>query len=221
MFNDIITPEAKYPVFVIMSHSGSLVSTVIRRVTGQPYSHASVSFDPSLKGMYSFGSGKLSRVNYIVGGFAKENFKDFKLFDPETTYSMYVAFVDRYAKDAMISRLEEITAANATRELKYNFIGLLYNAFGKVHDRGDVYFCSQFVDTILKAGDIGFKKHSSLVRPADFRNLKGFQFVTKGLSANYDEVKVRNKVQAISEKENITPLYESTMPANGGFFELI
>jgi hypothetical protein len=222
MFNDLIKEASGelYPVFVVMSHSESFISTVIRKITKQSYSHASVAFDTSLKNMYSFGSGKLSRVNYLVGGFAKEDFKDFSLFAADTGYTMYVSFVTEADRDAMLAKLKELSDKNATKELKYNFIGLLFNAFNKAHDSSDTFFCSQFVDVILKAGNVGFAHKSSLVRPGDFVRLKSFQFVTRGVSANYSQEKVNQKMATITAKADLNVIYEGSFENCNGHFEL-
>jgi hypothetical protein len=223
MFHGILKEDSDgvYPVFVVMSHSGSVLSSVIRNVTKQPYTHASITFDTSLKNMYSFGSGKLSKVNYIVGGLAKENFTDIRQFSPDTTYTLYVTFVTAQERDAMLEKLKELSDKNNGKELRYNFIGLLFNAVKRPLNRDDAYFCSEFVDAILKAGNRGSDKHSSLVRPGDFRKLKDFQFITRGLGSNYDEEKVKQKLATISAKADQIVMYESDFPCEGGYIELM
>lgn len=225
MFADIVnnSPVGEHhPVFVVMSRSGSTVSNIIRRVTGETYSHVSISFDSSLKNMYSFGSGKLSQINRLVGGFAKENFTDIDLFSPGTNYALYVSFIPKQERDAMLDRLMDLTEENTSREMKYNFIGLLYNAFKIPHKRGEdgeSYFCSQFVDTILKVGNAGTSKKSTLVRPSDIAKIKTFYFVIKGISAHYDERKVVEKIKSLAEKVPQNVIIDAGLFYSGGYLE--
>ena len=42
-------------VYVVVSQSGTMPSRVLRKITGAPYNHVSVSLRADLKQMYSFG----------------------------------------------------------------------------------------------------------------------------------------------------------------------
>ena len=58
-FMDTITESADddklYPVYIMLMHSGTALATAIKTVTGSHFSHSSISFDSSMKSMYSFG----------------------------------------------------------------------------------------------------------------------------------------------------------------------
>ena len=57
-----------FPIFLILTEGRTpIISNAIKKVTNSPFSHASISFDPSLKDIYSFNFGKKNN------GFVKEN----------------------------------------------------------------------------------------------------------------------------------------------------
>ena len=67
-------------IYIVLSHTGSIVSRIIGRVTGKVYNHASISVDASLETMYSFG--RVHPYNPVWGGFVKEspNYGTFRRF---------------------------------------------------------------------------------------------------------------------------------------------
>ncbi len=182
------------PVFVLLTHSGSLLASAIKYVTKDPYSHSSISFDSNLKNMYSFG--RKYKDNPLSGTFVKEDIKSgfYESVADTATYSLYVTFVTPEEKKKMYERLEEFK--NSPMKFKYNFIGLIKYKFGIEDRREDSYFCSQFVSTILSAGKDFFDRDHSLIKPYDFAKHREFFFVTKGLLKNYNP----KKVDALIEK---------------------
>ena len=65
-------------VYVVLSHTGTILSKIIRMRTGAEYTHASIALDINLKKMYSFG--RLNPYFAFLGGFVREgkNFGTFK-----------------------------------------------------------------------------------------------------------------------------------------------
>lgn len=149
--------------------------------------------------MYSFG--RKFKNNPLIGTFVKEDINAGLFEDVRDTasYSIYVTFVTKKELDLMKEKLNYFLIRKD--ELKYNFTGLIKHTLGMESEREDAYFCSQFVDTILKSsGKTYFNRHSSLVKPYDFARHKDFYFVAKGLLKNYDKEKVDRKVQQIFNK---------------------
>ena len=69
-------------VYIILTHTGTIVSRIIRCYTGHEFSHVSISLDEELTKMYSFG--RLNPYNTFIGGFVNERlnsgtFKRFKI----------------------------------------------------------------------------------------------------------------------------------------------
>lgn len=197
LFESANLVESTEPVFVMLTHTGTILSDLIKRFTKVPYSHASISFDSSMNQMYSMGRKYVS--NPIVGVFVKEDIKRglFKNVEDTATYSLYVTFVTPEEKEAMIKKLEELSSIHAERELKYSFLGLLYNKLNIPKERNDKFFCSEFVAVILESGKNFFNKHTSLVRPYDYAKHKEFKFIKKGLIKNYQQNEIEDRLNQI------------------------
>ena len=68
-------------VYILLTDTGSVLTTMIKHVTTNPYNHVSISFDEDLETLYSFG--RKHPNNPFLGGFVKESiysgtFKKFK-----------------------------------------------------------------------------------------------------------------------------------------------
>ena len=68
-------------VYIVLTHTGTLLSNLIKLYTKNDYSHVSLAFDQELNEMYSFG--RLYTYNAFIGGFVREylnkgTFKRFK-----------------------------------------------------------------------------------------------------------------------------------------------
>jgi hypothetical protein len=177
-----------YPVYVLLTHSGTVLANAIKSVTKNPYSHSSISFDSGLENMYSFG--RKYKNNPLIGVFVKESIKAGLYEDvaDSATYSLYATFVTKEEKELMEQKLQYFKD-NHDR-FKYDFTGLILHQFGHISERDDAYFCSGFVTTILSSGKEYFDRHYSLVKPYDFAKHKDFHFVAKGTLKNYDPHKI-------------------------------
>jgi len=190
--------EELYPVYVVLSHSGTVLSNAIKAVTKNPYSHSSISFDTGLENMYSFG--RKYKNNPLIGVFVKES-RNAGLYEDvadTATYSLYVTFVTKEEKELMEQKLQYFK--DNKENFKYDFTGLFLHQFGKISERDDAYFCSGFVTTVLNSGREYFDRHYSLVKPYDFAKHKDFHLVTRGLLKNYDPKKVESLTHQIRYK---------------------
>lgn len=192
----VVEGQEAYPVYVLLTHTGTLLSNTIKNVTDKAYSHASISFDPQLNNMYSFG--RKYKSNPLIGRFVKEDIQAglFKDVSDTASYSLYVTFVTKEQLDGMITRLESFKENG--KGFSYSFKGLLNFKMGRETDSVDAFFCSQFVDHILSAGRQYFDRHSSLVAPTDFSLHKDFYFVTKGKLNNYNPIEAARRTADIS-----------------------
>lgn len=194
------TRDELYPVYVLLTHSGTVLANVIKNVTKEPYSHSSLSFDPKLETMYSFG--RKYKSNPLIGTFVQEDIKSglYEDISDKTNYSLYVTFVSQVEYDKMQSYLDEFI--NSNTKYRYNFIGLIRHNLGLETDREDAFFCSEFVDTVLKSSGKNFTgSHSSLVKPYDFAKNKDFHFVSKGILSYYDPSKTVRRVREIKKNK--------------------
>jgi hypothetical protein len=143
--------------------------------------------------------GRKFKSNPFIGVFVKEDFNRglYKDVEDTATYSLYVTFVTSEEKSAMLAKLNELSSIHAKKELKYSFLGLLYNKLNIAKERGDKFFCSELVAVILESGKSFFNKHSSLVRPYDYAKHKEFKFIKKGTVKNYSQQEVDSKINQI------------------------
>ena len=68
-------------IYIVLTHTGTLLSNLIKLYTKNDYSHVSLAFDEDLNEMYSFG--RIYTYNAFIGGFVREyltsgTFKRFK-----------------------------------------------------------------------------------------------------------------------------------------------
>jgi len=197
--NDDIISEAvdtgKYPVFIMLMHSGTLLANAIKTVTDSEFSHCSISFDSSMSHMYSFG--RKFDTNPFIGVFKEENIHQDFFTKRDIPYSLYVLMVSKSELNKMKKRLEFFI--NNKSKFKYNFVGLLKNYVGIPDNREYRYFCSQFVSDIINSGRPIDNRDPSLVRPIDFKYNNNLHFITSGMLNNYDEKLVNKEVNKIKK----------------------
>ena len=71
-------------IYIVLTQTGTLLSRVLKRLTGAKYNHVSIALDEEFNEMYSFG--RINPYNPFWGGFVKESptsgtFKRFKNTD--------------------------------------------------------------------------------------------------------------------------------------------
>lgn len=187
-----------HPVFVLLTHTGTVLSNAIKYVTDKPYSHASIAFDESLEEMYSFG--RRHKDNPFVGTFVRENIRSglYEDVSDKATFALYVTFMTKEEIESVKERLKYFEREDV--EFRYSFKGLINYKMGKESDSVDKFFCSQFVDYILSSAKPFFDRPSSLVEPYDYASHKAFTLVDKGVLKDYDVKKARSKVSKIATK---------------------
>ena len=57
-------------IYIVLTHTGTILSKIIKYWTKDEFSHVSIALDEDLKEMYSFG--RLHPYNPIIGGFVHE-----------------------------------------------------------------------------------------------------------------------------------------------------
>lgn len=174
-----------YPVYVVLMQTGTLVATAIKVATDCEFSHASISFDPSLKPMYSFAGHKTDTNGMPMhSGFKKENLDD-KFFKERTIpYAIYAVPCTKDQLTRMKKRLDYFVQ-NENR-FYFDFTGLIKNFFGISDNPQNRWFCSRFVSDILNAGtpDAPLVKDPSLMRPEDFKTTDFAFLVDNGEDLN-------------------------------------
>lgn len=202
--NESADDRTLYPVYVLCVHTGTLLANAIKKATGSHFSHCTISFDSSLKNMYSFGR-KTRLTELPNGSFVKESIHNPPYTNEGVNYALYCIPVTGSQLAAMKKRLEYFVK-NKTK-FRYDFAGLFKNFFGIVDNPEQRWFCSRFVADIINAGtEPGQKpmiREPSLMRPEDFLYTNFALYVTSGLIKDYDQILVDKVTKKLLRIESI------------------
>ena len=188
-FKEGIQMDMKRNVYIMLTDTGTLFTKSIKKYTGAPYNHASISFDSSLQELYSFGRKNPS--NPMNGGFVKEDiFQGTYSKYPETTCVIYRLEVSERDVEKM-KRVLNVFKKNQHKFI-YNLLGILGITLNEPIEFSNSYFCSQFVAEILHRSGIRlWDKLPALVTPDDFRTNERFHHVYEGKLFEYEPVRNR------------------------------
>lgn len=170
-------------IYILLSHTGSVVSTLIKRYSKLEYSHISLGVDDSLKTFYSFGRRNPS--NPLIAGFVSESIKDgvYTRFK-DATFALYRLKVTPEEYDRFLYELDHFNENKL--QYRYNFIGLFSAKAGYSLDRKNAYFCSQFAAKIFQsAGIYQFEKKHGLISPMDFLDIGGLELMNEGVLKDF------------------------------------
>lgn len=198
------------PVFVILTHSHSAVSKLVRATTGDEYTHASISFDSSLTHMYTFG--RTSDSSVLKGSFKIEDISSeyYQNHTPPIPYSLFCIPVTEAQKNKMEKKVNYF--AKNKNKFHFDFFGLFVNAMGIPNNPKNRYFCSRFVSVILNAGDPKnpLVSEPSLQRPYSFAGDDYVRFVCSGENiALYDQVVADRIIKDIMRTEKLVRAQKS------------
>lgn len=190
-------------LYIVLTRTGTLFSKAIRVYTKEEYNHVSISFYSDLSSMYSMSRG--SHYNPLSACLKKESpYRSFLKYY-EDTKCLILSFEIPMEKKVEIQKtVEQLLDRNP----KYNMLGILLYTFGVSFDRDNHYFCSEFVDRLLKANGISFfNKESGLVRPEDFRNIPNLTILYEGYLKDY---KMLNREERFLYDSRSCGRYEQT-----------
>ena len=157
-------------IFIVITQTGTMLSRILKRITGAEYNHASLSLSRDLTRMYSFG--RRHPYNPFWGGFVIESphAGTCRRFSDTTAVILAGEITEeRYA--ALEATLETMWARR--EQFSYNLGGLLLAYFHILWKRSNRYYCSEFVEDMLLqaevrgAGDL----RAHVVQPIHFLRL--------------------------------------------------
>ena len=164
-------------IYIVVTHTGTWLSRIIKWCTGGNYTHVSLSLDADLKELYSFGRKR--PYNPFIAGFVIESIEsDFykrfhntrcKIFRMESSDENY---------ERLKERIQYFIEHKET--FKYNFLGLITYLIRYPLHRRNAFFCSQFVATVLSESEIlEFDKSLGSFAPWILHKLKVLHRFTK------------------------------------------
>ena len=170
-------------IYILLSHSGSILSKLINIYTKKSYTHVSLGLDKDLDELYSFG--RLRPYNPVLGGFIQEDILNgtYNRF-PNTRCALYLLTVTTDQYERLEREIEKFKKDQA--KYKYNLLGLVGIMVNRPIHREYNYFCSQFVSEVLTNSGINIiEKTPGLTCPVDFLDCKELEIIYEGQLSQY------------------------------------
>lgn len=171
-------------IYILLSHSGSMLSKLINIYTKTTYTHVSIGLDKNLVELYSFG--RLKPYNPVIGGFIREDILNgtYTRF-PNTKCAIYLLTVTEEQYERLGKEIQRFTLEEG--KYKYNLLGLAGVIINYPVQREYSYFCSQFVTEVLKNSGINIiQKTPGLTSPIDFLECKELEIIYEGQLNKYN-----------------------------------
>lgn len=185
-------------IYIVLTHTGTLLSNLIKMYTKNDYSHVSLAFDKNLEDMYSFG--RIFTYNAFIGGFVKESLTSgtFKRFKNTRTSVYELEITDEQYKNI---KNKVLKMYERRKEYKFNFIGVFCVMFHKKIKRKNALYCAEFVKYALASGDVDINYLPDVIKPEDFKKVKDLKLIYKGKLREY-----RTKIRAIEVRKHNIPV---------------
>lgn len=177
----MVVHEKNTKIYIILTYTGTILSKIIKIFTRDEFAHVSISLDVNLKEMYSFG--RLNPYNPFIGGFVHEYMDKgtFKRFS-KTNAQIYCLELTEKQVKAIKNIIVEINKDRLN--YKFNLLGLFAIAFKIRIKRRNHFYCAEFVKYVLDEAKV-HNELPEMIRPEDFKSLKGLNTVYSGLLREY------------------------------------
>ena len=188
------------PIYIILFDGKNAFSALIKNVTNSLYSHAMLSLDSTFDRCYSFG---VQGAQGKLGGFIIENLNN---KPKKHNCKIYTAFVNNNSFETIKKNVDWFIENQ--QKTMYGFRNLITYFFQIPWQSNLNMICSQFVDRMIKLGNIDFtKKASSLLSPADIdkaahKNRKIYT-IYKGFADRINHKTIERRVQSIYNKGKV------------------
>lgn len=170
-------------IYIIVSQTGTMLSRVLKHVTGAEYNHVSLSLHSDLREMYSFG--RKNPYNPFWGGFVRESphYGTFKRFS-NTKVIVLELCIDTEKYEEIQSLLNRMLREKET--YGYNYVGLGLAAFRINLHWERRYYCSEFVKEVLRSVGVQAVQTLPLItQPIHFLEIPGAKIVYGGKLRDY------------------------------------
>ena len=163
-------------IYIVLTQTYTTIARIIKSITKDKYSHASISLDIKCNNMYSFGRKYIYFPFY--GIFLKEDLR--KGLFIRNKNALVVIYEIKVTKK-QYNKIKEIEQ----NKKGYNIIGLLLAHFRvKLHRRK--YYCSEFVYEVLSNKEIEiYNKENTLFKPEELITNNRFVKIFEGKIRDY------------------------------------
>ena len=168
-------------IYIVFSHTNTVLSKIIKYITQNEYSHVSISFDKNCKTMYSFG--RKYDKNPFYGIFKIENISKGLFKKTNAKIAIYEIDVSEKIYKNIKRNIKRIEKDNKG----YNIIGLILAIFDFRIERKK-YYCSEFVYNVLSEDNVNLiKKTDKSIRPQYIKdNIENLNLIYIGTANNYN-----------------------------------
>lgn len=199
--SNVITESGKTklkPIHIVLIRGNGFLSPTISKIDDGPFSHSAICIDNNFDRLYSFNMD--NELNF-VGGFSIESIKKYPQDNRLAVFSFFVK-EDTWNKinDRINMLLEHI------KDTSYSVTNLLTMPFKHINlNMSNSMICSQFVDSVLKLGNIDISnKDSSKVTPNDFYRFsikdKRIYKVFDGIAKDFNYNKISKYISNMAKK---------------------
>lgn len=190
-------------IYIILTHTGTVLSNIIKTYTKDEYSHVSIALDEELEEMYSFG--RLRPYNAFVAGFIHENihkgtFKRFK----KTKAIIFSMMIEDEQYEKIKNKIRDIEKEKDT--YKFNIWGLFAVSVNKKVKAPRTFYCAEFVKYLLEEAGVKVEL-PEIIRPENFKDIPNKNTEYKGLLRKYNKTThtkyIKEIIESYSRKEGI------------------
>lgn len=194
-------------IYIILTHTGTTLSKIIKKYTKDEFSHVSIALDVKLENMYSFG--RLKPYNPFIGGFVHEyiNKGTYKRFY-NTKAKIYSLEIDELQYYKLKRIINDIEIENEKERYKFNILGLLAVGFNKKISIKRSFYCAEFVKYVMEKSGININL-PDIIKPEDFKKIDGLKLIYAGLLGKYKckkeniKDKIKKTLLIYKQKEGI------------------
>lgn len=172
-------------IYIVTTYTGTVLSSIIKRLSKVPYAHVSLSLDPALSPMY--GMGRVYARTPVIAGLVQENISQgLYALKPNTKCRVYSLMVDEQQYEKLKYNLNNTW--NNRKLYKYDVKGLIRLKINRPKPiKKNKYVCSNFVADMLETSGINiFEKPSYMIQPKDFLNNDKLNLIYEGLLSDYN-----------------------------------
>ena len=216
LIQESVDVKKNKPVFIVLSEGHTpLLSNTIRSTVNSKFSHASISFDPSLKEMWSYGRPSLNpdgTMNNVKFGFKSESIDERLFRGKHINIGVYAIFVPARS----VKKMEEYIKGYLGVKTKFDWGAMIQQLFHKdekVSDDKYTKICSTFVNTVLQQAGINITDKNSpnpgdIERSMESLDSKKVVKVFYGDSNDYSKKIADKKLKGFSKRKT-SVTYES------------
>lgn len=180
------TNNIRMPVYVVLFNTRKMIAKAIMHFTHEPYNHAGLMLDTSMKNIFSFNmTGNGFDTEDITTGWYKEH-------EDQVSYSIYCYMATPDEFNLVQNAIDRMKSA--MEKFHYSIKGLImfYSKHKTLDDNAMV--CSEFVAQMLKSMNPNLvTKERNQYTPYDLSKLKNMIFIQRGYIKNFDQKKLISK----------------------------